>query len=94
MVLLGFIPTSDFMARRASNVKKIKRVKPISKINRQLIGFILLLLIFAMLCYVTFIMYSEGTLFNNLYPQYSPTEGSNNTGMTTVSIVYKNSSKV
>lgn len=81
------------MARRVSNSKKKGKPRLAQKLNRQLFGFILLLLVFAILCYVTFIMFTEGTLFKDPYQPSTSTEGSNNTGMTSVSIVYKNVSK-
>ena len=82
------------MARRALNSKRKNDRLLASRVNRQLIGFVVLLFVFAILCYVTFVIYDEGTLFKSPYQPAVSSEAGNNTGMTTVSIVYKNSSKV
>lgn len=77
------------------NEKKYRFSRPSqqSNINRQTIGFILLLLVFAILLYTVFIMYNEGSLFKSATIQNGTKEQNPNTGMTTVSIVYKNNSK-
>lgn len=65
-----------------------KKAKSISKSNRQLIGFLILLLVFAALLYTILITYMEGNLFKE---QTNITKPNQDKGMTTVSIVYKNS---
>ena len=77
--------------RSAGSRKAYERNRSIfSRVNRQLVGFILLLFIFALLCYTTFVMYNEGTLFQTPEQNASEANSHNNTGMTTVSIIYKN----
>jgi len=77
--------------RNTGSRREHERKRPaISSANRQLIGFILLLFIFALLCYTTFVMYSEGTLFKPSEENSGIAGNQNNTGMTSVSIVYKN----
>jgi len=77
--------------------KKYKKYKIPSKlsprkINRQTIGFILLLLVFAFLLYTALIVYNETPLFTKTTMTESKTQNPN-TGMTYISIIYKNSTK-
>ena len=83
------------MKIKKKNEKKYRpsRISIHKRISRQTIGFILLLLVFAILLYTVFIMYSEGSLFK-VTSQENKTKTQNpNTGMTYVTIIYKNSSK-
>ncbi len=67
----------------------MKKKRNISKSNRQLIGFLLLLLVFAVLLYTVLITYMEGNLFKEQHS--NQTQPPKDKGMTYVSIVYKNS---
>ncbi len=73
-------------------VKKAKEKSFLTKSNRQLLGFVLLLFVFALLLYTTFVLFNEGNIFKSNSESNATATSKQDSGMTSVSIIYKQNS--
>ncbi|MEM3814588.1 MAG: hypothetical protein QW771_00605 [Candidatus Micrarchaeia archaeon] len=68
--------------------KRKKEKSLFTKSNRQLLGFVLLLFVFALLLYTTFVLFNEGNVFKDK-KENNTAISKQDEGMTSVSIIYK-----
>ncbi|MEM3455582.1 MAG: hypothetical protein QXT72_03385 [Candidatus Micrarchaeia archaeon] len=68
--------------------KRKKEKSLFTKSNRQLLGFVLLLFVFALLLYTTFVLFNEGNVFKGK-KENNTAISKQDEGMTSVSIIYK-----